>query len=196
MIRDPYAVLGVSPGCSEEELKAAYRKLAKKYHPDLHPGDAAAAEKMNEINAAYDQIRNPPQTGGYTYGGSAYGQQSQGQQSYGRQYGGAYGYANQQQEEGDEYDPFAAYRAYQQQAYTSYRRVHPGRIFLYVFLIFMILRLIGILLFGGLFSYGTTGSSGTGGDTSPYYYYYSYGAPGGGQYPYGGQYSYGGSGQS
>ena len=61
MNRDPYQVLGVSPGASDEEVTKAYRKLAKKYHPDLNPGDASAAEKMSEINAAYDQIKN-----GYT----------------------------------------------------------------------------------------------------------------------------------
>ena len=59
MTKDPYQVLGVSPDASDDEIKAAYRNLAKKYHPDLNPGDATAAKKMNEINAAYDQIKNP-----------------------------------------------------------------------------------------------------------------------------------------
>lgn len=82
MISDPYKVLGVSPDASDEEVKAAYRKLAKKYHPDLNPGDAEAARKMNEINAAYDQIKNPQaqqQTYGNpwsAYSGSAYQSQS------------------------------------------------------------------------------------------------------------------------
>lgn len=71
MISDPYKVLGVAPNASDEEIKAAYRALAKKYHPDLNPGDANAAKRMNEINAAYDQIKNPqPQQG--PYGGAAY----------------------------------------------------------------------------------------------------------------------------
>lgn len=56
---DPYGVLGVSPGASKDEVKRAYRALAKKYHPDSHPGDKVAEQKMKEINAAYDQIMNP-----------------------------------------------------------------------------------------------------------------------------------------
>ena len=54
---DPYKVLGVSRDASEEEIKKAYRALSKKYHPDLNPGDEAAAQKMRDINAAYDMIQ-------------------------------------------------------------------------------------------------------------------------------------------
>ena len=56
---DPYKVLGVSPNASDEEIKKAYRRLAKLYHPDRNPGDATAAKKMQEVNAAYEQIKNP-----------------------------------------------------------------------------------------------------------------------------------------
>lgn len=63
MIQDPYKVLGVSPDASEEEITKAYRKLAKKYHPDLNPGDTEAEKRMIEINEAYDIIKK---------GGSSY----------------------------------------------------------------------------------------------------------------------------
>ncbi len=56
---DPYKVLGVNPDASDEEIKQAYRRLAKKYHPDLNPGDEEAARKMQEVNEAYEQIKNP-----------------------------------------------------------------------------------------------------------------------------------------
>lgn len=85
MMDDPYKVLGLSPGASDEEVKQAYRRLAKKYHPDLNPGDAEAARKMQEINDAYDRIKNPEkytrqtQPTGDPFGG-AY-----------RQYTGSYG---------------------------------------------------------------------------------------------------------
>ncbi len=59
MIDDPYEVLGVSPGASQDEIKKAYRKKVKEYHPDLHPNDPAAARKTNEINEAYDMLQNP-----------------------------------------------------------------------------------------------------------------------------------------
>ncbi len=52
MYQDPYKVLGLSPGASDEEVTKAYRKLAKKYHPDLNPNDKETAKKMSEINAA------------------------------------------------------------------------------------------------------------------------------------------------
>ena len=84
MIDDPYKVLGVSRDASDDEIKRAYRRLAKKYHPDVNPGDPVAAQKMQEVNAAYEQIKNPEKAqqadpfGGYqqSYGGAS-GQQYQ-----------------------------------------------------------------------------------------------------------------------
>ena len=73
MIDDPYKVLGVSPDASDEEIKRAYRKLAKKYHPDLNPGDQEAAKMMQLINAAYEQIKNPEKAQGSRQGYSGQG---------------------------------------------------------------------------------------------------------------------------
>ena len=68
-MNDPYQILGVSRDASDEEIKQAYRRLAKKYHPDLNPGDQEAARRMQEVNAAYEQIKNPEKqqqsSGGY-----------------------------------------------------------------------------------------------------------------------------------
>ena len=58
MITNPYKVLGVPDGASLDECTKAYKKLAKKYHPDLNPNDKNAEEKMSQINSAYDQIKN------------------------------------------------------------------------------------------------------------------------------------------
>ena len=106
MYQDPYKVLGVSPDASDEEIKKAYRDLAKRYHPDMNPGDASAAEKMNEINDAYDRIKSgdtaPSPAAG---GGTAY-------QSYGTQDPfGAYGQSQQQyrQSERSEYTAAKSY---------------------------------------------------------------------------------------
>ena len=53
MIDDPYSVLGLTPDASDEEVKRAYRALAKKYHPDTNPGEETAAEKFKEASDAY-----------------------------------------------------------------------------------------------------------------------------------------------
>ena len=55
---DLYGVLGVSPSASPEQIRSQYRVLVRKYHPDLHPGDASAARMMERVNAAYDIVGN------------------------------------------------------------------------------------------------------------------------------------------
>jgi curved DNA-binding protein len=60
MNTDPYAVLGLSRGASEDDAKQAFRTLAKTCHPDLHPNDPQAEQRFKEISAAYEMIRNPP----------------------------------------------------------------------------------------------------------------------------------------
>ena len=104
---DPYKVLGVDRNATDEEIKQAYRRLAKKYHPDLNPGDQEAARKMQEVNAAYDQIKNPEkyqqqQSSGYgNYGGYGYGGY---QGSYQNQTGDQY------QQAAEQYIRFGRYR--------------------------------------------------------------------------------------
>ena len=66
-MNDPYKILGVSPGATQEEISKAYKKLAKKYHPDLHPNDKNAEAKMREINDAYNILRSGKGASGNYY---------------------------------------------------------------------------------------------------------------------------------
>ena len=101
MTEDPYKVLGVSPSASDDEIQKAYRKLVKKYHPDVNPGDENAERKMREINAAYDQIRNIREgkaTGGYSGAGQNAGGGYYGGFSWEDMFGGFGGFNQNYQE--------------------------------------------------------------------------------------------------
>ena len=110
-MRDPYQVLGVPSTATDDEVKKAYRDLARKYHPDnYHDNPLAdlAQERMKEINEAYEEVQSQRkaarQGGGYT--GGSYG-------GYGGSYGGA-GYGN------------AGYGHRRFAAPACPRRHHPG----------------------------------------------------------------------
>lgn len=93
---DPYQVLGVSPGASDEEIKKAYRNLSRKYHPDANinsPDPKAAEEKFKEVQQAYDQIMREKQQG---YSGG-FGQGGYSSSSYGG-YGGSRSYYQSREE--------------------------------------------------------------------------------------------------
>ena len=79
--RDYYEVLGLKKGASEDEIKKAFKTMARKYHPDLHPDDKEAAEKFKEVNEAYEVLSDSEKRARYdqfghagvdpNYGGSA-----------------------------------------------------------------------------------------------------------------------------
>lgn len=71
--RDYYDVLGINKGASEDEVKKAFRKLARKYHPDVNPGDKSAEQKFKEINEAYEVLSDPKKRQQYDqFGHSAF----------------------------------------------------------------------------------------------------------------------------
>ncbi|MBR0462373.1 MAG: J domain-containing protein [Erysipelotrichaceae bacterium] len=156
-MKDPYSVLGVSKDASEDEIKEAYRKLAKKYHPDLNPGDEAAAARMQEVNAAYDQIKNPSANQQNPYADpGAYSSYSnfynQGFEEFFRQ-----ATQNQQNQGGRQYyyyngNPNSRYR------YTYYTYRPRSFSFFRTIITFMLLSMLLRSCFGGFYM--------------PYYYYY------------------------
>ncbi len=151
-MNDPFSVLGIPSSSTEEEIKSAYRKLAKKYHPDLNPGDKSAEEKMRQINEAYTKALQYKKTGSFdspgsgdsSYGRSSYGyyggnpfdgyyNRSSSGQSYG-QYQNDSGYgenrqyrsANPFESFGFGFDPFSAFGFGQQQTTFKQRAyAHP-----------------------------------------------------------------------
>ena len=89
MADELYKTLGVSKGASEDEIKKAYRKLARKYHPDRNPGDAEAEEKFKEISAAHDVLSDPEKRKEYD-AGPAFGGFGGGQGPFAQGAGGGF----------------------------------------------------------------------------------------------------------
>lgn len=88
--RDFYEVLGIKKGTSQSEIKKAYRKMAKKYHPDTNAGDEAAAEKFKEVSEAYSVLNDPEKKKLYDqFGHAAFDGTGQPGGSYGAGFGGA-----------------------------------------------------------------------------------------------------------
>lgn len=118
-MKDPYATLGVSRDATAEEITAAYRRLAREYHPDRNPGNAVAEQRMKEINAAYDVLKN----GKSSFKGDT-----------SRQYGNPYGYGTHS---GNSWGgpPYASPRY----TYDTYREHSPFGFSLFT-------RIVGVLL--------------------------------------------------
>jgi molecular chaperone DnaJ len=72
-VKDPYKVLGVDKKASQDDIKKAYRKLARQYHPDKNPGDNGAEERFKEIQGAYDTLSDPDKRKQFDQGGGIFG---------------------------------------------------------------------------------------------------------------------------
>ncbi len=92
--RDYYEVLGIQKGASEEEIKKAYKKLARKYHPDMNPGDKEAEEKFKEVNEANEVLSDPEKKARYDQFGFAGVDPNYGAGAGGGAYGGGFDFGD------------------------------------------------------------------------------------------------------
>lgn len=161
---DPYQILGVAHDASDDEIKRAYRKLARKYHPDVNPGDKSAEEKMKEVNNAYQTIQDM-RSGKKMYGQSNYGNTADAGQAYNDGYGKQY-YSQEDIYEffrraRSQYDNQNAQQNYSNRGYRPFFFQSSFSIVRFL-LLFFILQWIISLLFGGLFSAGYSNYGGQG----------------------------------
>ena len=99
-MKSPYEILGVSPKASDDDIQKAYRALAKKYHPDLHPEDRDAEERFKELSAAYSLVSDPEKRAQFDRGEIDASGAEQRERSFYRAYGDG--------SEGGKYSPFSA----------------------------------------------------------------------------------------